>query len=429
MRPRLRRAHCGIWRSATEGRAAARRPWSVAILSAHPLGEITNPQPSWRQSKRQVPFVCSRSGSWIAASVEIAGADQLTAVALYGLMDELSDASVHRSLCDLGPVLDATPRYRRRVLLGDDLNSGTAWLVNEPFLARGLNLLQRFEALGPVDCLARMRGTARAAPARSATPARTPAQGGIRAGPMSHTRPTISGPRRYWPSARFRVRPSLARTGSPSRITPRSSASSTRARRRMLGNVSRRHDKTARTIETDSRFPGATALTTARRRRARYVERLSRALWRSIQSASSASLSSVADSLHLTEIHATHETADWPPTRSAKPAWTSAKPAWTSGRRVERMPTCRGSAISASHAGGWPPVGDSKHPSRRRRRRANAAPRTANGGGPQLDRRLRRRRPTRSEGQAPWAPRAGQLRLVAAVIAASSWRDARAPLK
>jgi endonuclease/exonuclease/phosphatase family metal-dependent hydrolase len=92
--------------------------------------------------------------------VDIPGVDRVTAVSLYGLMDELSDASVHRSLSELSAVLD-DPAYRRRVLLGGDLNTGTAWPANEPFLARDLNLLQRFEALGLVDCLARMRPSGR----------------------------------------------------------------------------------------------------------------------------------------------------------------------------------------------------------------------------------------------------------------------------
>lgn len=59
----------GVWRDATEGRDGKRRPWSVAILSPHELGEITDARPSWRQVTRNVPFACSRPGPWIAASV------------------------------------------------------------------------------------------------------------------------------------------------------------------------------------------------------------------------------------------------------------------------------------------------------------------------------------------------------------------------
>lgn len=146
----------GIWRTVTKGRDEAHRPWSAAVLSPHRLREVTDARPTWRQSKRDVPFVCSRPGSWIAATVEMAPASPLTAVALYGLLDELSDASVHRSLSELSPVLD-DPRYGQRVVLGGDLNTWTGRPANEPFLARDRNLLQRFEALGLVDCLALLR--------------------------------------------------------------------------------------------------------------------------------------------------------------------------------------------------------------------------------------------------------------------------------
>jgi endonuclease/exonuclease/phosphatase (EEP) superfamily protein YafD len=146
----------GIWREATVGRDGRGRPWSAAVLSPHSLSEITDARPTWRQSTRGVPFVCSRPGSWIAATVEVAPATTVTAVALYGLLDELSDSSVHRSLSELSPLLDDR-RYRRLMLLGGDLNTGTAWPATEPFLARDMNLLQRFDALGLVDCLALMR--------------------------------------------------------------------------------------------------------------------------------------------------------------------------------------------------------------------------------------------------------------------------------
>jgi len=56
----------------------------------------------------------------------------VSAVALYGLMDELSDASVHRSLSELSPVLD-DPKYNKQVILGGDLNTGTQWPKGEVF--------------------------------------------------------------------------------------------------------------------------------------------------------------------------------------------------------------------------------------------------------------------------------------------------------
>ena len=63
-----------------------------------------------------MPFECSRPGSWVAASVGTPfGA--VTAVALYGLLDEFSDASVHRSLSELSPIFHDA-RYNGRVVRG-----------------------------------------------------------------------------------------------------------------------------------------------------------------------------------------------------------------------------------------------------------------------------------------------------------------------
>jgi endonuclease/exonuclease/phosphatase family metal-dependent hydrolase len=150
----------GIWRKETVGRDAKRRRWSAAVLTPHPLAEITDARPKWRWSERNVPFECSRPGSWIAALVEVTLGDTVTAVALYGLLDEFSDASVHRSLSEISPVLDDR-RYRRQVLIGGDLNTGTQWPAGDLFQPRDSNVLGRFEALGLVDCLAAMRPAGR----------------------------------------------------------------------------------------------------------------------------------------------------------------------------------------------------------------------------------------------------------------------------
>jgi endonuclease/exonuclease/phosphatase family metal-dependent hydrolase len=150
----------GIWRELTVGRDAKRHEWSAAVLSPHPTLEITDARPQWRSSKRNVPFECSRPGSWVAAEVEVTPGDAVTAVALYGLLDELSDSSVHRSLSEISPVLD-DPRYRRLVVIGGDLNTGTQWPAGDRFILRDGNVLGRFEALGLVDCLAAMRPAGR----------------------------------------------------------------------------------------------------------------------------------------------------------------------------------------------------------------------------------------------------------------------------
>jgi hypothetical protein len=98
-----------------------------------------------------IPFEPSRPGSWVAGVVEDVSLGRITYVALYGLLEELSDASVHRSLSDISPIL-SDPDYRRLVLIGGDLNTSTQWL--DPVArARDEGILRRFEDYGLVDCL------------------------------------------------------------------------------------------------------------------------------------------------------------------------------------------------------------------------------------------------------------------------------------
>lgn len=150
----------GLWHEGTVGRDSAQRKWSSAILSPHAIEMIEDARPTWRGSTRNVPFECSRPGTWIAGAVGLPSGLEISAVSLYGVMDELSDASVHRSLSELSPIIDDR-RYRKNVIIGGDLNTGTQWAEDDQFLARDANVLQRFEALGLVDCLAAMRPTGR----------------------------------------------------------------------------------------------------------------------------------------------------------------------------------------------------------------------------------------------------------------------------
>jgi endonuclease/exonuclease/phosphatase family metal-dependent hydrolase len=147
----------GVWSpTGTRGRDQATRPWTAAVISRLRFSTIPDARPQWRQSRRKVPFECSRPGTWVAANIDTPmGA--VASVALYGLMDEFSDASVHRSLSELSPVLDDR-RYNERVLLGGDLNTGTQWPKREQaFNDRDRNVLERIVALGLVDCVAAKR--------------------------------------------------------------------------------------------------------------------------------------------------------------------------------------------------------------------------------------------------------------------------------
>lgn len=153
----------GSWSpTGTHGRDGGKRPWSAAVISDLRCEPITDAKPQFRQSVRKVPFECSRPGTWEATSVETP-LGTVTAAALYGLMDELSDASVHRSLSEVSPLLD-DPRYQDLVVIGGDLNTGTQWPDKDGrWNARDRGVLERFEALGLVDCLRLKRPSGRLA--------------------------------------------------------------------------------------------------------------------------------------------------------------------------------------------------------------------------------------------------------------------------
>lgn len=130
-----------------------KRPWSTAVAAAHPLHEITDARVD-RYYGEPLPFVASREGTWTAALVDV-GSMNVTAISLYGLMDEKSDASVHRSLSELSPIFDHKG-YRKHVLLGGDLNI----LAGRPIgaqLDRHQVVLARIKAYGLIDCLAEKR--------------------------------------------------------------------------------------------------------------------------------------------------------------------------------------------------------------------------------------------------------------------------------
>jgi hypothetical protein len=91
--------------------------------------------------------------------VGVPGIGPVTCVALYGLLEELSDASVHRSLSDISPIF-TDPDYKELVLVGGDLNTSAAW-KKPVHRVRDQGVLERFEAYGLVDCLKRVRGSER----------------------------------------------------------------------------------------------------------------------------------------------------------------------------------------------------------------------------------------------------------------------------
>lgn len=136
-----------------------RKRWSAAIVSRHgpvELGErdVRAVSPSRQKRRPDVPFGPSRPGSWIAATVEKEG-EALTCVSLYGLMDELSDASMHRSLSEASPVF-SDPDHNEHVILGGDFNIGTS-LEGQEVRERSQLVLNRIVAYGLENCLATWR--------------------------------------------------------------------------------------------------------------------------------------------------------------------------------------------------------------------------------------------------------------------------------
>jgi hypothetical protein len=84
------------------------RSWSTAVVSAHGRPEGINARAKGLYGRRpNIRFAPSRPGSWTAGVVEIPWVGPVTCISLYGLMDELSDASQ-------SPRPSPPPRWLRR---------------------------------------------------------------------------------------------------------------------------------------------------------------------------------------------------------------------------------------------------------------------------------------------------------------------------
>jgi endonuclease/exonuclease/phosphatase family metal-dependent hydrolase len=143
-----------VW--GTRGRDRKHRDWCTAIVSPHGCQEIRDARPvSYRGRRPNVRFENSRAGSWIAGVVAIPGVGNVTCVSIYGLLDELSEASVHRSLSEISPLF-SDPRYRELLLLGGDLNTSSQWPAGS-HLDGDKAILKRIKAYGLIDCLEKMR--------------------------------------------------------------------------------------------------------------------------------------------------------------------------------------------------------------------------------------------------------------------------------
>jgi hypothetical protein len=149
-----------VWDSeGTKGRDGKPRDWSTAVVSDWKPDEIRDARPTnyLGRERKRLPFQNSRPGSWTAATVQIPRGEPVTCIALYGLLDDLSDASVHRALSEVSPIF-SDPRYKERVILGGDLNLTTQWSNEDRLFDLARGVLERIDAYGLKDCLKEKRG-------------------------------------------------------------------------------------------------------------------------------------------------------------------------------------------------------------------------------------------------------------------------------
>jgi exonuclease III len=123
------------------------RPFSTAIVSRHRPTEIRDATATRRGKPLDIPFRPSRPGTWVAATVFIEDVGDISVVSLYGLTDEKTDASVHRSLSDLEPIFEDS-RYNRMLLVAGDLNTFANPSPSDPARERHHLVLKRIEAYG-----------------------------------------------------------------------------------------------------------------------------------------------------------------------------------------------------------------------------------------------------------------------------------------
>ena len=115
---------------------------------------------------RPEPNPILRTFPGCVAVAEVQAPTSLVVVSAYGLIDRgYADSTVHRILSDLTPLIDE--RRSRRMVIAGDLNITTQWSSkhrsflkgrHEECLARDLNLMNRFEALGFHNVVVRTNG-------------------------------------------------------------------------------------------------------------------------------------------------------------------------------------------------------------------------------------------------------------------------------
>jgi endonuclease/exonuclease/phosphatase family metal-dependent hydrolase len=147
------------WTNGGLRNAKDRRGWTAAIVAetgAQPIGQsdVRARAPVWPHRRPDLPFSASRPGTWVAARVAAGGLD-VSCVSLYGLAEELSDASMHTSLSEVSPLF-SDPGYMDLVLLGGDFNVSTAF-AEASAREQSRIVLARIAAYGLKDVLREWR--------------------------------------------------------------------------------------------------------------------------------------------------------------------------------------------------------------------------------------------------------------------------------
>jgi len=132
----------------------ANRSWGSGIAVMSPRvslkGKVTVPL----ADRKRGELAASHPGTFAVADVAISGGGEAIVASVYGLWDDYnpenartySEATLHRTLSDLTPIIDS--HAGKRMVLGGDLNifSGYGWKHYGP-------VIDRLKTFGFIDCL------------------------------------------------------------------------------------------------------------------------------------------------------------------------------------------------------------------------------------------------------------------------------------
>src|ERR1700733_6636495 len=130
----------------------ASRKWGTAVASfGASIAEITSAKSAYH--KNEAKLLRTDPGALVATRIGSSSGLEITFVSMYGLFDHgYTVTTVHRLLSDLTPLIDSS--NGKYLIVGGDINIGTQF--SDKHLPRHENVLDRFKALGLIDCVDRM---------------------------------------------------------------------------------------------------------------------------------------------------------------------------------------------------------------------------------------------------------------------------------